>query len=139
MPRAFHQPHPPSHRPADPCQHPAAPASLHTESSTLFIAIVTTVLVGSLTAPMLKALGIEGEVSTGEPMSPRDWEDYAQLQNRVEEEEAIWTVKTMWRNIDSRFMKPIFGGRGHDRRGERSQGARLLDDVRQPSTQSNGP
>ena len=80
------------------------------ESSTLFIAIVTTVLVGSLTVPTLRALRLEqdaDEAMGDMALSPTS--EYRRV--RSEDEADVWTAKTVWRNIDSHFMKPFFGGK----------------------------
>jgi len=104
------------------------------EASTLLVIWVTTVLGGGLTAPAVRALRLDGAEPSGPP--DPEWE----APGRAAEPggdggareallggggggEGPWSTRTLWRNVDDRFMKPIFGGSGGaGRRGGEGEG-----------------
>jgi len=88
-------------------------------TTTLFLCISTTLILGCCTSPMLKILGLQ----EGPPLDELSSVNLPLIQNSEEEERKSEQELTMihspvniswthryWRKLDERFMKPLFGG-----------------------------
>lgn len=80
--------------------------------------MATTIVGGAATAPALHMLDLDCDGAMDDVASecPSAGE-YSQLGSTQERGPHVWSARTMWRHMDSMFLKPIFGGRSSLERG----------------------
>lgn len=81
------------------------------KSSTLFMVISTTIVLGAGTGPLLHRLGLDN-TSEAEPSSPGGNEKLPLLSTPHSEasRRSSYSVRDAWVGVDERYLKPLFGG-----------------------------
>ena len=96
------------------------------KSSTLFLALFTTVFFGMATGPLLRVLKLTGDLE--QDVSTR--EDIDAVDASAENEALVsaplsppdsWSVHSRWIELDEKYLKPIFGGKPRPSRKDADQ------------------